>query len=360
MGTVFDYLDWRGDISFGEVGPCEIDGLILSAICYVDFDGIVPSEFLEKPIALLNAAKTYLRAHKGEKAYMGAILPPAILTLLAKAAKTKRFAGVRLIGYVNNVDEDAETQFCALSYLLDDGSIFVAYRGTDDTLVGWKENFNMSFMDAVPAQISAAEYMNAAGKITVGKIYVGGHSKGGNLAFYATVKCSETVRERIITSYSYDGPGFSQGFIDGDDYKAVRHKLRSLIPQSSVVGLLLEQEDNYEVVKSNEVGLMQHDPFSWEMLGSSLIRLDKITEESRLIDQKFKEILDDMDAKQKEELVKAIYDTLSATSATTLTDINTDKKKLIKAWGGLSEENKAIVTKSIKLLIRESVKKKKS
>ena len=360
MGTVFDYLDWRGDISFGEVGLCEIDGLILSAICYVDFEGIVPTKFDERPIALLNAAKAYLRAHKGEKVYMGAILPPSILTLLAKAAKTKRFAGVRLIGYVNNVDEDAETQFCALCYLLDDGSVFVAYRGTDDTLVGWKENFNMSFMDAVPAQISAAEYMNAAGKINVGKIYTGGHSKGGNLAFYATVKCEEAVRERIITSYSYDGPGFSQSFIDGDDYKAVRHKLRSLIPQSSIVGLLLEQEDSYEVVKSTESGLMQHDPFSWELLGSSLIRLDRITEESRWIDQKLKELLDDMDAKQREELVKAVYDTLSATSATTLTDINTDKKKLIKAWGGLSEENKAIVTRSIKILLKESVKKKKS
>ena len=295
MGTVFDYLDWRGDISFGEVGLGEVDALILSSICYVDFENIVPSAFDKKPIPLLTAAKSYLRAHKGEKAYMGAIIPSSVLTLLAKAAKTKRFAGVRLLGYLNRVNKDEETQFCALSFLLDDGSLFIAYRGTDDTLIGWKENFNMSFMDAIPAQLSAVEYLNAAGGVTAGRINVGGHSKGGNLAFFASVRCNEAVKERIGTAFSYDGPGFTQRFIDSDDYQSAKGKLRSLIPESSIVGLLLEQEDTYEVVKSTESGLMQHDPFSWEILGASFIKLDDVTKESKLIDKKITEILEDIE-----------------------------------------------------------------
>ena len=360
MASVFDYLDWRGDITFGEVSLGEVDSLILSAICYVDFEGIVPSGFGEKPITLINAARSYLRAHKGEKVYIGAILPPAILTLLAKAAKTKRFGGIRLIGYINNIDKETQTQFCALSFLLDDGSLYVAYRGTDDTLVGWKENFNMSFMEAVPAQLAAVDYLDSASKLTEGNIIVGGHSKGGNLAVYATVKCSAETNEKIIKSYSNDGPGFSKTFIEGEDYQRTKHKIKTLIPQSSVVGLLLEHEETYEVVMSNEVGLMQHDPFSWEVLGGGFIKMDSITEESRSIDQKLKAWLSEMDPKQREEFVDAVYETLSATNATTLTDINTDKIKLIKAWGNLSDENKAIVTKSIKLLLKESTRKKKN
>ena len=358
MASLFDYLDWRGDITFGEVGLNEIDSLILSTVCYIDFDGIVPSGFDEKPIPLLSAARQYLRAHKGEHPYFGAILPPAILTLLAKAAKTKRFANIRLTGYVNHVDLETQTQFSALSYLLDDGTLFVAFRGTDDTIVGWKENFNMSFMDEIPAQLEAARYLNAAAKISAGKIITGGHSKGGNLAIYAAVKSVPEVKERLVRAYSNDGPGFSRAFIESVDYANTKGKIKTLIPQSSVVGMLLEHEDNFDVVKSNSTGLMQHDPFSWEVLGAGFIRMDSITAESRSIDKTLKSWLSEMSVKQREEFVDAVYETLSATNATTLTDISTDKIKLIKAWNGLSEENKNILSKSLKLLLRESVKRK--
>ena len=359
MASVFDYLDWRGDITFSEVGLSEVDSLILSSICYVDFDSIVPEEFNEKPVSLRAAARQYLTAHKGEQAYIGAIIPPATLKLLAKAAKTKRFAGIGLVGYVNHVDSETQKQFSALSYLLDDGTLFVAYRGTDDSLVGWKENFNMSFMEAIPAQLEAVEYIKSAAALTVGRIFVGGHSKGGNLAVYATVKAPADVKERIVLAYSNDGPGFSRKFIDSADYQSIKAKIRTIIPQSSVVGMLLEHEDTYEVVKSNQTGLMQHDSFSWEVLGNSFVRLDGVTEESRSIDRTLKGWLSEMDAKQREEFVDAIYETLSATNATTLTDISTDKIKLLRAYNNLSDENKNIVTKSIKLLLKETVKRKK-
>ncbi|MBQ7384167.1 MAG: DUF2974 domain-containing protein, partial [Clostridia bacterium] len=165
MATVFEYLDWRGDITFGEVGVNEVDSLILSMICYIDFDGIVPEEHGAKSIQLLAAARQYLREHKGEQAYIGAILPPTLVTLLAKAAKTKRFGNVRLCGYVNYVNPETQIQFSALTYLLGDGNIYVAYRGTDDTLVGWKENFNMSFMQPVPAQLEAVRYLESAARM---------------------------------------------------------------------------------------------------------------------------------------------------------------------------------------------------
>ncbi len=356
MATAFDYLDWRGDITFGEVGVNEVDSLILSMICYIDFDGIVPEEHGDRSIQLLSAARQYLREHKGEQAYIGAIIPPTLVTLLAKAAKTKRFGTVRLCGYVNQVIPETQKQFSALTYLLGNGDIYVAYRGTDDTLVGWKENFNMSFMDTVPSQLEAVKYLESASKLAEKGIFSGGHSKGGNLAVYATVKCSPDVKEKIVMTYNNDGPGFSRDFISALDYQNIKGKIRTLIPESSIVGMLLEHEENYEVVKSVQVGIMQHDSSSWEVLGSKFIHLNTISEESRKIDRTLKNWLNEMDNKQREDFVDAVYETLTATNAATLTDISTDKIKLLKAWNGLNEENKNIIMKSIRLLFKENLK----
>ena len=360
MPTVFDYLDWRGDITFSETELNEIDSLILSVISYVDFDSIVPSDHNSEGITLMSAARKYLRSRKGEPAYIGAILPPATLTLLAKSAKTKRFANVRLKGYINSVDNEAQKQISAITYVLGNESVYVAYRGTDDSLIGWKENFNMSFMSPVPSQTEATEYLNRAANATEGKIYLGGHSKGGNLAAFATVKCDPKVKERIVTAYNNDGPGFNTDFISGLDYQNIKGKIRTLVPQSSIVGMLLEHEENYEVIKSSQVGILQHDPFSWELVGSKFIYLDSISEESRRIDQTMKNWLGDMDMSQREEFVDAIYNTLSSTNATTLTDISTDKIKLLRAWNNLTEENKNMIMKSIKILFKESFKLSKA
>ncbi len=356
MPTVSDYLDWRGDITFSEVGLNEVDSLILSMISYVDFGGIVPEEHVTNSVQLLAATRKYLRAHKGEVPYIGAIIPPDIIAFLAKASKTKRFGNIRMTGYVNDVDTEREVQFSAVTFILDDGCRYVAFRGTDDTLVGWKENFNMSFMDTVPAQLEAVKYLEAAAEATQGKIYCGGHSKGGNLAVYATVKASEQTRKKIITAYSNDGPGFGEGFVSGADYQTIKEKIRTIVPESSVVGMLLEHEENYVVIKSTQVGILQHDSFSWEVLGGRFIYLENVSEESRRIDSTLKEWLGDMDKKQREEFVEAVYETLSATNATTLTDISTDKIKLLRAWGNLGEENKSIIMKSIKLLFKEGFK----
>jgi len=355
MPSVFDYLDWRGDISFADLGLNEVDNLILSTISYIEFTDILPTSH-HRTLQLLTAAKRYLAARKGESAYLGAILPPEIVTLLAKAAKTPRFGTLRLGGYSNIIDTQSQLQFSAVTYHLGNGSIYVSFRGTDDTLVGWKENLNMSFMSPVPAQIEAAKYLELAAQSFDGDIYVGGHSKGGNLAVYAATKVSPEIQARIKTVYNNDGPGFSPEFIRGADYLRITDKIRMLVPQYSVIGLLLEHGTHYEIVKSSQVGLMQHYSLSWELLGGKFIYLNELANESLHIDQTIKGWLADMDVKQREAFVNAVYETLVATNATTLTDINTDKLKLIKAWNTLDEDSRAIVVKTVKLLFKENLK----
>ena len=355
MANMMDYIDWRGDIEFSQVPLNEVDNLILSAISYVDFENIVSPSF-NKPILLNTAVKTYLCRHRGEKAYLGAIVPPQIIALMAKASRSRRFGRIRVCGYINHVSSEYQMQFSAMTYLLDEKHLFVAYRGTDDSIVGWKENFNMSFMHPVPAQLEAVSYLHGVAEERREDIYIGGHSKGGNLAVYALSKCSPEISHRIINAFNNDGPGFSSEFMKSLEHESTKEKIVTIVPQSSIVGMLLEHEERYEVIKSSENGVWQHDCLSWEVLGGSFIHLDTITEESKLIDRTVKQWLSEMSPEERETFVENLFDSLSSTNAKTLTDLNTDKKKIRKAWNGLDAETRNMVFKYIKLIFKEKTK----
>lgn len=356
MANIINYLDWRGDLSFSASPLNEVDSLILSEIAYVDLEGIV-SPYQSKPILLRTAVKQYVRRHRGEKDYIGAIMPKDIIPLFIKAGRTDRFGKIKVCGYVNHVSDDEQTQFSAITYIINDTQLCVAYRGTDDTIIGWKENFNMSFMHPVPAQLEALSYLEKAAVAREDfEMYLCGHSKGGNLAVYAATKASEKAKNRILSVYSHDGPGFTKEFIGGEDYADIKERIHTVVPQTSIVGMLLEHEENYEVVKSNQTGLMQHDSFSWEVLGAAFVHLDNVTKESKFIDRTIKQWLSDMNAEQRERFVDALYSTLSATNAKTLTDLNSDRKKIVKAWSGLDAEMRNTVLKYIKLLFSEGAK----
>ena len=356
MANMLDYIDWRGDLTFDEAPFCEVDSLILSQICYVDFEGIV-SPSLKETTTLSAAAKGYLRRHAGEKAYLGAIVPKEIILLMSRAASSKRFSKIEMCGHVNLVLDDVEMQFSATTFIVKKGMVFVAFRGTDDTLVGWKENFNMSFMHPVPAQTESVAYLESVIASRKEKeVIVGGHSKGGNLAVYAFTKASKKTKARVKEAYNHDGPGFSREFIESPDYDEVRSRIRTILPQTAVVGMLLEHEERYDVIKSNQTGLFQHDSFSWEVLGPNFIHLDTVTKESKLIDKTIREWLSTMPAEERESFVENLYASLSAQGAKTLTDLSSDKAKIIKVWSGLDAASRSTALKYIKLLFTETAK----
>ena len=354
MGTLFDYIDWRGDISFSEVDVTEVDNLIFSLISYIDFKSIVPASIGAHPQKFLAAAKQYLKQHKGEHNPLGAIVPSEIITLLAKAARSQRFSSVSMVGYVNRISDNEQKQFSALTFLFED-KCFVAFRGTDDTIVGWKENFNMSFLSPVPAQTDAMEYLEEiSAAYPDRKLYVGGHSKGGNLAVWAAVKCSPEVNSKIISVYNNDGPGFDEDFINSERYLATRDRIRTLIPQSSVVGMLLEHEENYVVISSTGTGLLQHNALTWKVNGGAFVHLDTVTEGSKQIDTTLKTWLKEMSYERRKEILDSIYEILSSTNAKTLTDLNADKLKLVRAWNNLDAESRNLVRKIVMLILKNT------
>lgn len=353
MGTLFEYLDWRGDLRFSDVELCEVDSLILSLISYLDFDGIVPTAEEGGSITYLEAMRAYLKINNG-KPSLGKFFPPENIALAVRAAKTRRYAGIRLSHYAAETDEEYPKQFAALTFRITKNDYFIAYRGTDDTLVGWKENFNMSFMLPIPAQLSAVQYLEDVAESINGAFYVGGHSKGGNLAVYAAVKAKRSLRDRMIKVYNNDGPGFNKEFIDGEDYGSLKEKLITIVPQSSVVGMLLEHEEDYEVVKSNATGLLQHQGHTWDVMGGSFFHLDTVTEDSKLIDVKLKEWLDGMTPEEREAFADTIFDTISSTNAKTLTELTSEKVKLVKAWNSLDPSTRSVILKCIAILVKHN------
>lgn len=329
MGSLFDYLNWRGDLSFSQSEMNEVDGLIFSLISYVDLWGIVSSTHEnEKAVPLRAALNAFFAKYPDEKKYsFGVMMPKDFLPILKAVKESKRFRNVLVKAHVNQIDLGLEMQFSATTFLPQDGSAVIAFRGTDDTLVGWKENFNMSFMESIPAQRQALSYLEIASVYFDGAIRLAGHSKGGNLAVYSAVYCKESIQSRLQDVWSYDGPGFCNKILDDLRYLKVRPVIKTLIPQSSVVGILLEHGENYTVIKSRQKGLLQHDGLTWEVMGASFVHLETVTDDCRRLDSNINYFLQQMSLEQREQFADALYQLLSIDNALTLTDLLSMKRR---------------------------------
>lgn len=311
MGDILDYISWRGDLSWARSPFCPVDALALSALAYIHFEGVVP-EGLDSPVPLRQAAERYLALPPGRR---GRFRCGRDLALLRALGEAPRFAGAELCCRAARFAPEEETQFAALAVLLGDGSAYLAFRGTDATLVGWKEDFNMSFMDLVPAQILAAEYAGGFAGGFPGPLRLGGHSKGGNLAVVGAALCPVKVRDRVEVVYSFDGPGFNPYLLARPGYQELRTRIRSFVPRSSVVGLLLTHEEPHTVVESSQQGLFQHDLYSWQILGPDFLRLEEVDAGSRLIDRALKDWLAGLTRQERETVVDTLYGLLSCQDA---------------------------------------------
>lgn len=357
MANLFDYITWRGDLTFVQSPFNEVDNLAFCQLVFLDLTGIVPED---GDVSLAQAALHFFQGREDEKIRLGVLVPDEIPPLFREMAKSERYRNLRLSCYVNQVDANEEKQFSALTVDLGDGTKYIAFRGTDDTIVGWKENFNMSFLDAVPAQKEAAEYLGRIADSCAQALRVGGHSKGGNLAVYASMHAAPEVQERIIEVYNNDGPGFGTSVIALESYLRVRGKIRTIIPQSSTVGMLLEHEEEYEVVKSKALGPFQHDGFTWEVLGPGFIHLDTVTGGCRYFDKTVKSWADGLNAEQREQFVDALFAILESTGAKTLTELSTGRikklKAMIDAYRHLDKDTKDMLQHTLGLLVKESAR----
>ena len=346
MANLLDYLDWRGGLTLEQAPFNEVDNLILAELSFVDFKDIVPGPGEGDSVVLREAAEQFLsRFPKGEKIDMGVLVPAAIPEMLRKMADSRRFGDMKLNCFVDHLDVGKGEQFAALAIETGDKTLYLSFRGTDDTLAGWKEDFELACMPEVPAQKKAVAYTWAVAKqFPRKKLRLGGHSKGGNLAVYAGVFCPESVQKRIIAVWSNDGPGFHNDLLDLPEHRRVAERIYSIVPKSSVVGMLLEHEEDYTVVDSDQLGFLQHDGFSWQVMGDHFVTLRQVTQQAHLSDQELRKWVHGLSVEQRENFVNAMFDVLAASGAVTLTDLRDDSFKavgaMIRAMKDLDKETR--------------------
>ena len=354
MTDIFDYLYWRGDLSTDAVPLNEVDGMIFARIAYFPFE---KTDLLckERRITVADAARHLLECD----AAMCEIRQKKDIPLLRALCNSKRFGNIRIADFESKTDIPSQTQFAAVTFCLEDGSLYISYRGTDNSLVGWKEDFNMSFVCPVAGQVLAMEYLDrAAAQHDNCEITVLGHSKGGNFAVYAAAFCNAATQARIRAVYNYDGPGFDDKVLRTDGYRAVCKAVNTFVPQSSVVGMLLGHEEAYTIVHSEQVGIMQHDLFSWEVRRDGFACLESVDNSSRFINYTLKSWIADMDYAQRETFTDSIYTILTETNASTLRELSASwfesAKSVAKSLNNLDEPTRRALTQALSLLAKSA------
>ena len=311
MDNIMDYLAWRGDIALAYSPFNDLDSLVLASLSYLNYP--------QEPTLIRD-----LGVHVPAVDQLQFAFVHECRALLSAAAMTERFAGVRMHHPVAVTDQDRDMQFAAVTFDLPDGTHYIAFRGTDSTIVGWREDFNMAFESPVPAQSAAVKYLNEAAALTDGPLILGGHSKGGNLAVYAAAHADPMLQSRIRSIYSFDGPGLDDATMASAGYAAIARRIRSFVPQQSIVGLLLTYHPDYTVVKSDGLGLLQHDSFTWQVLGTDFIAVTELDVGSQLVDHTVHEWLSKVSPEKRKVFINTIFDILEATGANTVKELLKD------------------------------------
>ena len=351
MPNIQDYVLWRGDLPIRQVPLCDVDALLLSYLSYMRYDGVVGDSFEGEGVRLADAAQELLDRNERDKTPL-AYNVKEDRKLLAALMQSARFADMRLVGYVNRVDDKVEEQFSGVTFLIEDGSSFVAFRGTDDAMVGWKEDFNMSFETQVPAQRDAAAYVEKAAAALKRPMRVGGHSKGGNLAAYAGMFVSDETREWIRTVYNFDGPGFNEATISSPDFGKVDMRIRTFVPQSSMVGILMWHREPFTIVRSDGVGVFQHDAYTWQIMGGSFLTLSERTGHSHFADDTIKHWLEELTPEMRRQAIDGIYSVLCASEGKNVSELFEARNvmSVLKAAGAMDEKTKNAVSEAFRLL----------
>jgi Protein of unknown function (DUF2974). len=359
MENIYSYLKWRGDLNFSESAFNDVDSLVLSLISYVDFNSIVPGIDSKESITIKEASEKYFSTKENLKNNKAATFLDKPPILLQQAADTKRFGNIRFGKYVNRIDTLKEKQFSASTFKLNEESIYIAYRGTDATIIGWKEDFNMCFNPEVPAQKEAVEYLENSFNLRYKNLRLGGHSKGGNLAIYSGMKCNRRIRDRILSVHNFDGPGFNMEILKSNDYVNLTSRITNFNPQASIIGLLLESVGERKVVRSSQFGgVQQHDAFWWEVNALGFSCLNEFDKSSILMDSIIKEWINKLDMKQRESFVDALFSILFVSGIENISDFskisNERIKVFLKSLNSMPVEAKEILSRSLKLFFKET------
>ncbi len=347
--TVTDYVKRYGDYTFMEKPLNAVDSLALCQLSYLKFENLVPPpEKGKKPVSLRKIA--------ADKAADGLFADKRFekenRELFSALRKSRRFGKLKMNYYVNYIETEKETQFSAITFFLEDGTVFIAFRGTDETLIGWKEDFNMAVWWPLFGQLCAVEYLERVAENFSGAFQMGGHSKGGNFAVYAAMRCKPEVRERIGKIYSMDGPGFPAEAVKPEEYAEIEDRVVKILPHSSVVGMLFENKGPIRVVESKGFGLLQHDPYTWLIDGDDFRYVKDIYAARRFQDKALNIWIRSLEEEDRKLFVNTLYRVAAASEAKDLIELTADWKKSAAGMLGELKEMDAETRRRLRKLMK--------
>lgn len=349
MGNIVTYIQ-REQRTFSEFPFNAVDSLICSTICYFDFDqaAVHPSSgsehvLMHDIVALTDwdilSQGSWLEDAKETKAFLAALMA------------SRRYRALSTAFYANEFSNLVEKQFCAVTFFLDEGVTYLAFRGTDGSFAGWKEDFNLCFKHVIPSQRSAASYISGVASATQGPLFVGGHSKGGNLAEYAALVCEEPVFCRIEGIYNHDGPSFLEDPSPRIDEECFTTRLHKTVPESSAFGMILERRSGYTVVQSSALSVFQHSPFSWKVEGNAFIVQEALNKSAVFFDSALDTWLRGKTTEERERFIDTIFELFVSTEANSWPEFQKEllanARKIVGSSGKLDPETRRFLLSTI-------------
>ncbi len=352
MGNIIDYVRQYSDISLKERPFNEVDALVLSQFIYLKWEHIIPRlrDNCENMSISMMCSVMKERGLEGE-VFMDERYEQDNRALLDAMVTGVRFGSLSCNYLYDDIDKEAETQFFAFTAFLPDTMPIVVFRGTDETLLGWKEDFNMAYRAPVTGQSHAATYIKQVALRLPGGFMTAGHSKGGNLATYSVLTAPGPLRDRVLKIYNFDGPGFNREIMEKYDYPLIADRLYKVVPESSIVGVILERDDRYKTVTSSARGGAQHNPYTWLIYDGRFDYTDNVSTASRVLRDSITVWMDEADPDERELIFGTIYDILASSEAETTIELKGSKKaskNMLKALRKLPEETREKIKEVMK------------
>lgn len=349
MANIIDYLAEHGQSSFEEVSFNQVDILILNELGYLP---------LAEQMALAEGQLVADLAPSVLDLPVDFLVTSERLALLKAVVGSRRFADLTLLDYVNEIDPAYEKQFAALVFALPSlGYRQLVFRGTDDSLVGWKEDFNMTYMSEIPAQRRAVTFLTQVLGQTTGQLLVSGHSKGGNLAVYASSFITSDLQDRLQAIYVFDAPGLHERVLSSRGYQVISSKMVVIRPQDSIVGVMLASDQSPIIIASDKQGIDQHNVIYWQVDGYGLKQVETSTQTSQILEQTFQSWTKELGSQDLKVLVDVVFDLFASAGIASLNDLQANAPKTIadvfSAMSHLSTEKRDLINQSFNLFIKQ-------
>ena len=326
MSHIVSYIKRKQEVTFLEEPFNEVDALVLSQFIYLKLDGLVPTTSEKKESIYLYEIAD---AMDYEKVFMDERYRKDNVELFEAMVNSKRFRRMRMNYFSDITSVLAETQFTALTVFLEEGPTVVIYRGTDETMVGWKEDFNMSFREPVTGQSLSALYLQQVSELIEGDFIVSGHSKGGNFAVYASMNVEDKIQDRIAKVYSFDSPGFRPEILESVDFNKIKDRIIKYLPHSSIFGVLLQSKENYQIVECFSIGVLQHNPYNWQISGNEFKKVDKLDRSSVFLNETYNEWLYGLSDEELHAYSEIWYHIMQEANITTMLEFTKEPGKTL-------------------------------